>query len=65
MLSFMANFLSVLESSLAHRPGRCQPSEEDNSSSDHSEAGLSGPEQDTASEVRNAPALQARAGRVK
>ena len=71
VLSFMANFPSVLESSLAHPRGWRQPVKEDNSSSDHSEAGPSGAEQDTGSEVCNTPtgptrqAQLARGGRVK
>ena len=71
VLSFMANFPSALESSLVHRHGRCQPVEEDNSLSDHSQAGPLGAEQDIASEVCNAlagpsrSAQPARGGHVK
>ena len=71
VLSFISNFPSALASSLAHHHGRRQPLEEDSSSSDHSEAGPSGAEQNTTSDVRNAPAgpsrpaQPARGGRMK
>ena len=70
VFSFMANFPSALEASLAHRHGWYQPAEE-SSSSDHAMAGPSEAEQDTSSEVRNAPARpsrpteSAKGGRVK
>ena len=71
VLSFMVNFPSALESTLAHRRGRHQPVEEDESSTDHSEAGPSRAEQDIGSEACNAPAdpsrqvQPVRGGRVK
>ena len=71
VFNFMANFPSALESNLAHHRGRRQPAEDESSSSNHGEAGPSGVEQDTSSEVRNIPAglsrlaQPARGGRVK
>ena len=54
----MANYPSALEASLEHQRGQHQPqpNEEETSSSDHAAASLLGAEQDTSSEVRNAPA---------
>ena len=55
VFSFMVNFPSALEASLAHHHGRCQPVKDESSSSDHTAASPSGANQDTSSEVRNAP----------
>ena len=56
VFNFMANFPSVLEASFAYHRGRRQPIEEEIPSSDHTAAGPLRAEQDTSSEVRNAPA---------
>ena len=56
IFSFMANFPSALEASLAHRHSQRQPAEEESSSFDHTAAGPSRAEQDSSTEVRNAPA---------